>query len=172
MGALNSPSLIAPSRTMIGRTQRGNLKNFTTPSKRKRSQKSTAISCGLKASNVDNNLEGFFRDLVIVRVTESSHMNGLRNTLRFCAKDRRVHLGLPYSIIGLFIGFAGRVFRWRVRIAGPAIEFYDGGIKWFVHRLPHGQFTLALTLGHVILGQTDAALGCLAKARGCACRAI
>ncbi len=41
---------------------------------------------------------------------------------------------------------------------GRAIEFYDGGTKWFVHRLPNGQFTLALTLGHVILGQTDASL--------------
>ncbi len=97
-------------------------------------------------------------DLVIVRVTEASHMNGLRNTLRFLRKTAVIIWASPYSIIGLFIGFAGVFFGGRVRIAGPAIEFYDGGIKWFVHRLPHGQFTLALTLGHVILGQTDAAL--------------
>ena len=64
----------------------------------------------------------------------------------------------PYSIIGLVIGGVGIFFGGRVRVVGPAIEFYDGGVKWFVHRLPHGQFTLALTLGHVILGQTDAAL--------------
>jgi hypothetical protein len=38
------------------------------------------------------------------------------------------------------------------------VEFYGGGVKWFVQRLPGGQFTLALTLGHTILGQTDAAL--------------
>lgn len=56
------------------------------------------------------------------------------------------------------IGIIGVLFGGRVRIVGPAVEFYDGGIKWFVHRLPHGQFTLALTLGHVILGQTDASL--------------
>jgi hypothetical protein len=31
-------------------------------------------------------------------------------------------------------------------------------VKWLILRLPHGQFTLAITLGHTILGQTDAAL--------------
>ena len=64
----------------------------------------------------------------------------------------------PYTLLGLFIGFAGLLFGGRMQIRGRAVEFYDGGIKWFVHRLPNGQFTLALTLGHVILGQTDASL--------------
>ena len=31
-------------------------------------------------------------------------------------------------------------------------------VKWLLTRLPGGQFTLAFTLGHTILGQTDAAL--------------
>ena len=31
-------------------------------------------------------------------------------------------------------------------------------MKWLLQHLPSGQFTLALTLGHTILGQTDAAL--------------
>lgn len=64
----------------------------------------------------------------------------------------------PYTLLGLTIGAVGLLFGGRVRVVGTAIEFYDGGIKWFVHRLPNGQFTLALTLGHVILGQTDASL--------------
>ncbi|MDX1962269.1 MAG: hypothetical protein SFX18_03895 [Pirellulales bacterium] len=64
----------------------------------------------------------------------------------------------PNTLVGLVIGSIGLLFGGRVRVAGRAIEFYDGGIKWFVHRLPHGQFTLALTLGHVVLGQTDASL--------------
>jgi hypothetical protein len=38
------------------------------------------------------------------------------------------------------------------------IEFYGGGVKWFVNCLPGGQFTLAITFGHVILGQTAASL--------------
>ncbi len=65
---------------------------------------------------------------------------------------------LPYTLVGIAIGSIGLLFGGRVRIVGRAIEFYEGGIKWFIHQLPNGQFTFAMTLGHVILGQTDAAL--------------
>jgi hypothetical protein len=65
----------------------------------------------------------------------------------------------PYSLLGIAIGSIGLLFGGRVRVVGRSIEFYDGGTKWFVqHFLPNGQFTLALTLGHVVLGQTDASL--------------
>lgn len=70
----------------------------------------------------------------------------------------KVLWAFPNTMIGLVIGSFGLVTGGRVRIRGRAIEFYDGGVKWFIHLLPHGQFTLALTLGHVILGQTDASL--------------
>jgi hypothetical protein len=65
---------------------------------------------------------------------------------------------LPYTLIGLTIGTIGVCTGGRARIRGPIVEFYGGGTKWFITRLPHGQFTLALTLGHTVLGQTDAAL--------------
>ena len=61
-------------------------------------------------------------------------------------------------MIGLFIGFLGLLLGGRVQFKGRAIEFYDGGIKWFIHQLPYGQYTRVLTLGHVILGQDDASL--------------
>jgi hypothetical protein len=64
----------------------------------------------------------------------------------------------PYTLLGMLIGLTGLCFGGRVRIVEGAIEFYEGGTKWFIHQLPHGQFVLALTLGHVILGQTDASL--------------
>lgn len=64
----------------------------------------------------------------------------------------------PNTLLGLLIGGLGMCFGGRVQIRGCAIEFFDGGTKWFLHRLPYGQFTLALTLGHTILGQTDASL--------------
>ena len=64
----------------------------------------------------------------------------------------------PNTLLGLCIGCVGLLFGGRARIRGRAIEFYDGGVKWIVHRLPNGQFTLALTLGHTILGQTEASL--------------
>lgn len=38
------------------------------------------------------------------------------------------------------------------------VEFYGGGTRWFLRQLPGGEFVLALTLGHTILGQTAAAL--------------
>ena len=46
----------------------------------------------------------------------------------------------------------------QCRRRSRAIEFYGGAVTWLLHRLPHGQFTLAMTLRHTILGSTDAAL--------------
>jgi hypothetical protein len=65
---------------------------------------------------------------------------------------------LPYTCVGLVIGAIGLCTGGRARIRGRTIEFWEGGVKWFVTHLPHGQFTMALTLGHTILGQTEAAL--------------
>jgi hypothetical protein len=64
----------------------------------------------------------------------------------------------PYTLLGLVLGLIGLCTGGKCRIRGRAIEFYGGGVKWLITRLPHGQFTLALTLGHTILGQTDASL--------------
>lgn len=64
----------------------------------------------------------------------------------------------PNTALGLLIGGGGVLFGAKVRRVGRAIEFYGGGIQWLLHRLPDGQFILALTLGHVVLGQTDATL--------------
>ncbi len=60
--------------------------------------------------------------------------------------------------MGLLIGAFGLALGGQVRVKGQAIEFYDGGIKWFIHQLPYGEYKLAITLGHVILGQNDASL--------------
>ncbi len=64
----------------------------------------------------------------------------------------------PYTLIGLVFGGVGLCTGGRVRVHGRVIEFYGGGVKWFVTHLPHGQFTLAITLGHTVLGQSDASL--------------
>jgi hypothetical protein len=64
----------------------------------------------------------------------------------------------PYTVLGLLIGLIGICTGGRARVRGPVIEFYGGGVKWLLHRFPHGQYTLAFTLGHTVLGQTDAAL--------------
>jgi hypothetical protein len=64
----------------------------------------------------------------------------------------------PYTLLGLGLGTIGVCTGGRARIYGHVIEFYGGGVKWLLQRFPNGQFVLALTLGHTILGPTDAAL--------------
>lgn len=64
----------------------------------------------------------------------------------------------PYTLIGLLLGGIGLCTGGRARICGRVIEFYGGAVKWMVLRLPHGQDTLAITLGHTVLGQSDASL--------------
>ncbi len=46
----------------------------------------------------------------------------------------------------------------RARVRGGAIEFYGGAVRWMVRRLPTGESTLGITLGHVILGQSGEGL--------------
>jgi hypothetical protein len=67
----------------------------------------------------------------------------------------RILWALPYTLLGLGIGAIGLCSGGRVRVRGRVIEFYGGAVKWFLTR-PCG--ALAMTLGHVVLGQTDAAL--------------
>lgn len=64
----------------------------------------------------------------------------------------------PYTLLGLVIGGFGLCTGGRARIRGRVVEFYAGGVAWFVRQLPGGSFVLAFTLGHVILGQTEASL--------------
>ena len=64
----------------------------------------------------------------------------------------------PYTLLGLLVGAIGLCTGGRARVRGHILEFYGGGVKWLLERLPNGQFTMAMTLGHTILGKTDAAL--------------
>jgi len=58
----------------------------------------------------------------------------------------------------MFLGVIGLCTGGRGRIRGRTIEFYGGGVQWMVRRLPAGEYTMAITLGHTILGQTAAML--------------
>ncbi|MCU0877557.1 MAG: hypothetical protein MUF06_07225 [Pirellulaceae bacterium] len=64
----------------------------------------------------------------------------------------------PYTLLGLALGGVGLCTGGRVRVRGRVLEFYGGGIKRLIHRLPDGQFVLAFTLGHTVFGPSDAAL--------------
>lgn len=78
--------------------------------------------------------------------------------MRLLRNLAKVAWAAPYSFLGLMIGLLGLPFGGRVQRSGRAIEFYEGGVKWFLHQLPNGHFILAITLGHVVLGQTEASL--------------
>ena len=64
----------------------------------------------------------------------------------------------PYTLVGLVIGGIGLCTGGRVQVRSGVIEFYDGGVKWLLQQFFFGEGAMAFTLGHTVLGQTDAAL--------------
>ncbi|MCY2991702.1 MAG: hypothetical protein NTY19_28090 [Planctomycetota bacterium] len=64
----------------------------------------------------------------------------------------------PYTILGLLIGLIGVCTGGHARIRGRVIEFYGGYVKWILQQFFFREGAMALTLGHTVLGQTDAAL--------------
>ena len=86
------------------------------------------------------------------------YFNPIETLLKPLLKIVGIIWASPYTLIGLLIGSIGLLFGSRVQVKGRAIEFYDGGVKWFIHQIPYGQYKFAFTLGHVILGQTEASV--------------
>ena len=64
----------------------------------------------------------------------------------------------PWTAVGLVVGLVGLATGGRVQRRGRVIEFYGGAVTWFLKHLPGAPFAIAMTLGHTVLGQTDAAL--------------
>lgn len=65
----------------------------------------------------------------------------------------------PYTLLGLLIGLLGLATGGKASIRGPVVQFHGGAVKWLIqHLLPNGPFVLAMTLGHVVIGQTEASL--------------
>jgi hypothetical protein len=81
-----------------------------------------------------------------------------RSLMGFVLRFLSIIWASPYTLLGMCIGFLGICTGGRSRSHGRVIEFHGGAVKWFLVHLPGGQFTLAITFGHTILGQTEAAL--------------
>lgn len=62
----------------------------------------------------------------------------------------------PGSLIGLTVGTLGVCSGGKVRRVRHTLEFHGGFVKWLLQRTPVE--ALAMTLGHVIIGRTPAAL--------------
>jgi hypothetical protein len=64
----------------------------------------------------------------------------------------------PWTLLGLAVGLLGLATGGRGRRRGEVIEFYGGAVSRLLARLPGGDWVMAMTLGHVILGRNGAAL--------------
>ncbi len=65
----------------------------------------------------------------------------------------------PNSLIGLLLGFTGVVFGGHVNWRQGCLEFHGPFVKGILRRAPIGGLgAMAITFGHTILGQTQAAL--------------
>lgn len=62
----------------------------------------------------------------------------------------------PATWLGLLVGSIGLATGGGTRRVGRTIEFHGGGVAWLLDHLPVQ--AIALTLGHVILGRSAAAL--------------
>ena len=62
----------------------------------------------------------------------------------------------PASVLGLLVAAATLASGGKVRRVGVVLEIYGGAASWLLERFPFGPF--AMTLGHTVLGRTDAAL--------------
>lgn len=59
----------------------------------------------------------------------------------------------PNTLLGLLLGLTAFVAGGGVQLRAGVIEFYGGWLRWLLQRLAGD--AAAMTLGHVILGQTS-----------------
>lgn len=64
----------------------------------------------------------------------------------------------PASLIGLLLGVAALLTGGRAQRRSGVLEFYGGAAAWFLRHAPLVGNAMAMTLGHVVLGQTAAGL--------------
>ncbi len=63
---------------------------------------------------------------------------------------------LPNTMLGIGAGMLGMLTGGRCQYRRGCLEFYGGAVKWLLARTPIRAG--AMTLGHTIIGQTDASL--------------
>jgi hypothetical protein len=63
----------------------------------------------------------------------------------------------PNSLLGIMVGMVGLISGGRVQVRCHCLEFYGGLVTWLLNLLPP-QGVLAMTLGHIIIGQTPSGL--------------
>ena len=64
----------------------------------------------------------------------------------------------PYTLIGLAVGLLGLISGGRVQVRRGVVEFHGGLVRWLLAHGPRGPLAMAITFGHTVLGQSEAAL--------------
>ncbi len=62
----------------------------------------------------------------------------------------------PWTLLGLLVGIFGMMSGGRLQANWPVLEFYGGFVAWLLRHLL--QNPMAMTLGHVVIGLSPAAL--------------
>ncbi len=60
----------------------------------------------------------------------------------------------PNTFLGLYLGLINLLTGGRVHVVRGVVEFHGGFMKWLLHRHLLAGNVAALTMGHVIFGQT------------------
>jgi hypothetical protein len=64
----------------------------------------------------------------------------------------------PWTLVGVAIGLITLLTGGGAQRRRGVLEFYGGASKWLLDRIQNPDNAIALTLGHVVLGATPAAL--------------
>ena len=95
-----------------------------------------------------------FTPIHLPLVPSSQHMATLPNPLKLLS----YLWASPYTLFACGVGLIGLCTGGKVRTLDGILEFHGGFTQWFVRHLPLGEDTIAITLGHCVLGQTEAGL--------------
>ena len=60
----------------------------------------------------------------------------------------------PWTLFGLMVGLAGVAAGGRVQRTGRVIEFWGGGVTWFLRTFPLISGAAAVTFGHTVLARS------------------
>lgn len=69
---------------------------------------------------------------------------------------------LPWTLLGLLLGVVGLVSGGGYQRVGRVLEFHGGALPWLLNIVPISGGAAAMTLGHVVIAQTQ---GCLDRSR-------
>lgn len=78
--------------------------------------------------------------------------------MRFISRLLLILWASPASLLGLLLGLLALVSGGRVQCRQQVLEFHGGLAAWLLAHLPLFGSALAMTLGHVVIGQNPAAL--------------